>query len=474
MLTSAIRRALRPLWSSVLALATIVTVSTPLTTRASAEEESVARIQMIIHRIVIHDDQDWGRGEFELTARVWEVVDGCPPDVHPDVPEYYPGCTRILTQGRYEASVTDGSVLRPDRTIPSSGDVIGDPSVAPAFGIPIIPNRNYGWSISAVEIDTAVDDGMGHLAGSLNLNKDNRWSILGKAHFERGMVGWSSMIPPGFGHKPAHYSVEYEFRQVPLPDLEPTVIKRPDLAGDNDPICVGFLNRGTQDAGPFEVAIYVDGSQTPAGTARAGGLAAPGGGEVCINASLPAGEHRLTVVVDGPETVFEENETNNRFSEAVVVSRAQAGAVTAPRGSVVSGIAGIESGSPFAAAAADEPTPSQQARADLTVEAVRVRGNQPSGQNDCDPGNNEITVVVKNQGTAGAANFFVRLLADDETTDQSVSQLAAGQVIEVRFTAVELQRGARKIGATVDAGSSVNEASESNNERSVSVQCQND
>lgn len=72
------------------------------------------------------------------------------------------------------------------------------------------------------------------------------------------------------------------------------------------------------------------------------------------------------------------------------------------------------------------PTPG---RADLTVQAIRVRGKEPSGQNDCDPGNNDITVVVKNEGTGPAGGFVTRLEVDDDddAKEKTVQGLDAGK-----------------------------------------------
>ena len=438
-------------------------------------DEPFARMQMVIKRIVIHDDQDWGKGDFALTARVWEIVDGCPVDVHPDVPDYYPGCTRILAEGTFESSVTDGTVLTPDRLIPSSGDVIGDPSISAAFGIPLFADRRYGWSIAAVEKDPALDDGMGHLGG--RLLEENGWGPLGRTISERGTVGWSSFFPPGFGSKPAYYSVEYEFRLVPLPDLRPVGINVLDLPGSTDKlVCMAVQNVGALEAGAFEATLYVDGVAPPNGKALAGRLDAPGSGDLCVETALPdSGEHRLAAVVDEPHGIFEQNEANNRFEQPYVATRVgpsdgPIGAATGP--GVTTGRDPGSSQPPSPPRPEPSPPPSQ---ADLTVRAIRIRGEAPDGEDDCEDGGNGVTVVINNGGAAGTGSFVVRLMVDDDqggAEEKTVSGLDARQEREVRFDDVRLKEGRRTLTATVDAGKVVAESDEANNSRAVTASCE--
>ncbi len=216
-----------------------------------------------------------GEGEFALTARVYEIVEDARLTSIPDVPDYFPGCTRILAEGTYESSVTDGTVLTPNRAVPASGDVIGDPSVGAAYGIPLFANRRYGWGTSAVEKDPALDDGMGHLGGRLVM--ENGWGPLGRTFSERGTVGWSSFFPPGFGFKPVYYSVDYEFRPVPCRTCVPLASRSTTCRGPPTSSSAWRCRTpGVLDAGPFETALHVDGVIPPNGRAQAGGLRAPG------------------------------------------------------------------------------------------------------------------------------------------------------------------------------------------------------
>jgi len=111
------------------------------------------------------------------------------------------------------------------------------------------------------------------------------------------------------------------------------------------------------------------------------------------------------------------------------------------------------------------------------VTAIRVKGEEPSGSNDCDPGKNDVTVVVKNQGAAAATGFAVRILPDnddDETKEKTGLNLDAGKDLEVRFDDLRLNEGDHKLVATADSKNTVGESNEDNNKREVSVKCKDE
>jgi subtilase family serine protease len=167
------------------------------------------------------------------------------------------------------------------------------------------------------------------------------------------------------------------------------------------------------------------------------GLLAPGTDYLaCVETALPtSGQHVLAAVVDAPRAVTEFNEANNVYEQLY----------TAPA-----------------------PTPSA-AQADLTVSAIRVNGRAPDGKDDCKDGKNDVTVVVRNGGTADAGNFAVRLVED-----KSVPGLDAGKEREVRFDDVRLKEGKYELSATADAKETVAESDESNNDLKVTARCGDD
>ena len=120
--------------------------------------------------------------------------------------------------------------------------------------------------------------------------------------------------------------------------------------------------------------------------------------------------------------------------------------------------------------------PAGASQADLAARGIRVRSAEPGGGDDCNPGKNDVTVVIKNDGTA-ASGFAVRRVvdgADDQAKEQSVAGLDAGKELEVRFDDVRLRRGMRELRATVDAKKAVAESDEDNNELKITVNCRDE
>jgi subtilase family serine protease len=96
----------------------------------------------------------------------------------------------------------------------------------------------------------------------------------------------------------------------------------------------------------------------------------------------------------------------------------------------------------------------------------------PDGKNDCKDGKNDVTVVLKNAGTARAAGIAVQLTLDGTGVgEQTVSGLAAGQEREVRFEDVRLKKGEHALQVVVDPDHAVTEDDESNNSKAVEVDC---
>jgi subtilase family serine protease len=108
---------------------------------------------------------------------------------------------------------------------------------------------------------------------------------------------------------------------------------------------------------------------------------------------------------------------------------------------------------------------------------VMLKGKKPDGQNDCDPGKNDVTVQVNNQGGADAGRFAVALLVDGELNDggkESVPALASGQQRQVRFDNVNLSKGPHTLLIQVDADGQIAESDEANNGLPVQVSCKNE
>jgi subtilase family serine protease len=115
------------------------------------------------------------------------------------------------------------------------------------------------------------------------------------------------------------------------------------------------------------------------------------------------------------------------------------------------------------------PAPS----ADLVVSAIRV----PGGANDCDPGKNDVTVVVTNAGGAAATGFAVRVFVDDkddEAKEKAGLALDASKELTVRVDDLRIPKGQHTLTATADSQNAVAEANDANNELKTTVRCRDD
>jgi hypothetical protein len=186
---------------------------------------------------------------------------------------------------------------------------------------------------------------------------------------------WGEDYDDGTRHRQWNSSVRYDIRPEPLPDPGPTEINVLKLAGTtDDTVCVALENSGSQNATPFKVTLLANDVHLPGTTMEAGQLPAGRKAELCTPAKLPVSA-RLVAIVDETQAVTQYNETNNwaDFQHR------------APQ--------------PLVEPGTTQPNASQP---DLTPRSLRVKGKEPSGQNDCDPGKNDVTVVVKNDGAGSA------------------------------------------------------------------------
>ncbi len=428
--------------------------------RAQQPLDPVKRVTFNIHQIQVHHDRDWGKGEIRVNLRVWQVNEGCPPD------SADAGCTtQLLKIKPVDFTADDGDTKILNYGYPSgpqAGDELAD-GVTSRYGIPLYPGRVYGWEIRGVEVDPTVDDRLGSIRGTMSA--ENTWGI--------GLRTERSVDP---GHFSARYSIQAITR---LPNLKPLAIQRKDIPISTDAfICATMTNNGSDVAGPFRVTFRADGAEVPNGTVQAAGMNVGQTGDLCIAADpATADQKQWSVVLDDTRTVPETDEYDNGFSQgrlATVVTDVGWSTDVQPEPPV------------FRAAPAASPTPAPNAspepaakpssgQADLTVSAIRVRGQVPDGKDDCKDSKNLVAVVVKNTGPVDAGGFVARLTVDgDNAGEETVDGLEAGKEREVRFDEVRLKKGEHKLAVTLDPKNTVAESDEDNNGRTVTATCRDD
>jgi hypothetical protein len=477
--------ALRAISASLLAAALLLGVSGETASPARADHEPV-RLEVEVKSVHVLNDQDFfGSGELWLDM----VVSTC--DVRATVnpcwrSEDYP--PQIVGGFHDSFSADSDETVALNHVFPRPGDWLSRVVVSEdRLGFPVVHGHAYKLTFGMGEGDpTAVElaqcftfvmcDPDPHIGdASLDLDEQQDWGIGSHMLPSTGRCRWIELwsIPPVTHFGPC-FQVAFEVRRAPLPDLHPTSIDVLPNPGGGQNVCLGVENLGQRDAGPFEMVFRVDSVNILGGTVAAGGLPAGQADKLCLPASLPAaGRHQVSVIVDSADGVPELDTHNNVLSQIYLPGVPGALGLDSPglapdsgtdSGPTVPGVGERGDGRVVTG-----PAPS----ADLVVSSIRV----PGGSNDCDPGKNDVSVVVKNQGSEPAVGFVVRVVVDnddDEAEEKSGLTVDGGKELTVKVDDVRIGDGEHKLTATADVKNAIAESNEANNELRTTVRCRDD
>jgi hypothetical protein len=426
--------------------------ATEIVDATTVPAEPVGRIQVVIRSVDVSNDRDgfWtGSGDIELTTAIWLCTGPNPPCSASDNNEAV-----ILAEDKKSFSADSGDHETLNRVIPSADDVINANFASEFGGIAVFDGRSYLLDISAFEHDVSGGDFMGGVQRIIN--KDNNW---GEGVYTREPAGHDPDTSlPGRGLLCAgcgdiiigDYLVTYAIRFMSLPDMHPTAMTVKTPGGPDAEVCATIENEGTETAEAFGLIFTVDDKRI---SQIGGGVPAGQSKQICANVDpVAVGNHTLAVAVDPDRAIAESNERNNVYSTPYVrrVIDDVVGPVT---GGVLETTGGSDTGQPpilrgtgaqgitqvtttTTVQTAPGPRPS------LKVNDIQVKGKQPSGQNDCDPGENDVTVVMKNEGAAAATNLVLQLVVDGKEKDaleKPVGNINANQSLNVTFDDVELK-----------------------------------
>ena len=173
--------------------------------------DAVARVQLVIRKVIIHTDQDGGIGEINLRVYIRANDQPCPRRAVDTK------CGRPLVALHIpEFNAAAGDVIGFNRVIPGTDDAI-DPTVSLDLGIPLRASEWAGFTIAGTESDLLLDDDMGDVDADI---VDANGAFRVGTFTERSLGacihdGHRFCDVTSFGA----FSVEYEIRRVPLPDL---------------------------------------------------------------------------------------------------------------------------------------------------------------------------------------------------------------------------------------------------------------
>jgi hypothetical protein len=431
------------------------------------------RLQLVVKRVHVFHDEDWfGSGEITIHAAVLECVSPEPHGVLPctwgskEVPSRpYASAARMFN---FSADSGDDVELNAIVATPKGGIPAKNSSDPEDATFLVRPDRQYvvaflgaegdgaGWEQFGIRWDTFVPyllidmDYMG--TASMLIDEAGGWAL-----------GARSLL--GSKDYGADFYVEFELRQPDLPDLVPHHATPRRLDDGRYVICASALNRGEVSSGPFSMLLQLDNKDI--GTFDYPGLAFSEVVDHCFLIDDPlfgTKESRVRVIVNprssGEEPALGESDfSNNGLIETIPAFRSATGQAqsTAPSMGVIT-----------------DPGPAGGAAAniDLRPTAIQVRGSNASGNNDCDPGANTVTVAIQNRGTGSVGSFTVRLTVDgDPAGEQTVDGLQAGQERQVTFNGVDLKKGSHTLTARVDSKSGVAETDEDNNRLRKEIDC---
>lgn len=270
------------------------------------ERDLAIRVQVILKSVTIHDDRDWGDGDFHFH---WYL--GC----------YAKGSSCFgldsvnVDHYMQELSAGSGETVPLGVVLPRSAEYLSTNFVT-SFdaGYSLYIGHSYELGFNMWEDDdlTATEEmGRRHIV----LNAQNSWGVGTHTLRSTRNGEWGD------------FTLEFEVRPAPLPELQPISIEVRKLAGGRELACMGVTNRGVADADRFDVAFQLKGATVPGARVDVGGLAAGASRELCVNVDLPdTGQYEIGMHIDDLSAVVERSEITNYYRQLHTASQGLANA----------------------------------------------------------------------------------------------------------------------------------------------------
>lgn len=458
----------------VIASMVVLPASPAAPSASAADEDPPARLMLKVNRVHIYDrgDPTYEEGEPYYSFKIQRTAPGCGGVCHGPYFEQ-----RVAFSGVSGGDVKEVNLFAPPYR-PQNPQFFQPP----VEGLDLYPGMSVLIEVKGKDSDPFSDDNLGSFRETFD--ESQNWGIGPEHQSYSDNVG--DVIGCGLFGCPDSpgFRVDYEIVPAPLPDMVIGDIRVGNFADNGDDIvCVTAANVGPEPAGAssptagsYTLRFYVDGAVPRNGETREVGPLPPGGAhEWCFQTTIAAGQHVFSATVDEAREISEMNELNNSKGIVDTIARRGPGGRPLPIAPIGEGPGLIDTG--------PEPTPTPTAtptrtplpaQADLLPLNPRVEGKEPSGENDCDPGRNDVTVRVNNQGTANAGQFTVVLLVDGDQEDggqETVQSLGSAQQRDVQFDDVRLRKGTHQLTVKVDSENRIGESNEDNNQLDFSVSC---
>jgi len=297
----------------------------------AAETQPATRLQVLVKNVHVYEDTEWGEGEIRILARLWRnrVGEGCARWSDDE------DCMLDQARTTLHFNANSGDDVALTRSVPddTSKDWVADPStISKEIGVPVYADRVYGLMFYGIEEDTFNDDHLGK--AYFELSSEDNWQI-GEHHIRGALSPCDDNSPFGFCSRGApltvppspdsdgnaRFSVDYEVRRAPLPDLIAENMRAFSSEGRTF-YCMLVANLGLDRAESSVITFLVDGQVT--GTRVLPTLEPSSRTEACTLPELTPGEHPMGFIVDQAQQLPEMDERNNEYKSKFVVTVAGA------------------------------------------------------------------------------------------------------------------------------------------------------
>jgi hypothetical protein len=263
----------------------------PSSAHADPPPDPAARLQFVIHKIHILDDEDlFGGGEEKFFVLLCGDSGTSP---YNRSFACGPGASSAF---EYALDASSGDDVSLERVSPREGDYM-EGGATPESGIPVYAGQHYIFSADMFDRDPAYAyDTMGDIF--VHVDEEHNWGL--GTHTARSIQE---------NGDPGDYELSFEIRRAPLPDLVVKSVYIQDSPGMPF-VCADIRNVGERPAGPAELTVQTEG--TVLERFRLPALDVGWSYPHCIRRSdLPAKKHNLVFSLDEMRELPEMDEFNN-------------------------------------------------------------------------------------------------------------------------------------------------------------------
>ncbi|MFN0072418.1 MAG: hypothetical protein ACKVVP_13120 [Chloroflexota bacterium] len=206
-------------------------------------------------------------------------------------------------------SADSGDTVTLNRTIPKAGDAFRDSPDVAGESFSVYADSSYIVTVSGLEMDSVTaNESLG--SATLLLREESSWGIG-----NHSLPAWGAFYDGGTRREMGDFTVNFEIRKAPLPDLAATQFRVVGIEGTNrQVICMGVTNLGERDVASIPVVLRIGTSTPMVGRFNFPGLSVGEWRERCeFIPEIPPGDHPTSFTIDDDRRIPEMNQANNGY-----------------------------------------------------------------------------------------------------------------------------------------------------------------